>query len=461
MSASTHPNSTWTTERIRELGMKAFSKRLCYSQIEIIKQLSCKKDVIACLPTGAGKTLTFWMPLLMALEEGKKDSLTFVVTPLNILGKQNEEQLNSAGLRAISVTGKNASKETFKAIENGKYNVVIINPEILMSSPHLDTLWKKPSFTSRIVNFVFDEGHCISQWGSFRKEYKTVVQLRHLIPHSIPFYIASATLPTDVRSDIKSILQLRPEDTAYISRSNDRPDISLKVRSLSYPASSYKDLDFLLDLAKDWKPGDELPDKFLVFFDNLKEAEAACRHFSARLPEGHPLKDTLFYFHSTLTAGQRERYVKAMQSGKGMDIPDIKIAVQWKATCDLCTLWQRFGRVARGEGVIGIAILLVEKKDTEEERQQKALRALEKTKKAKEKQLTKSTEQHTTAAGSKRKATDQLSQAPKRPALGDRTTATVNRSTELISASDVHVPTSTSTPSTHVEPAADIENRRR
>ena len=58
-----------------------------------------------------------------------------------------------------------------------------------------------------------------------------------------------------------------------------------------------------------------------------------------------------------------------------MDLPDIKIVVQWKATCDFCTLWQRFGRVARGQGIEGVAILLVEKKDTNEERAAKVQRA--------------------------------------------------------------------------------------
>ena len=58
-----------------------------------------------------------------------------------------------------------------------------------------------------------------------------------------------------------------------------------------------------------------------------------------------------------------------------MDLPDIEIVIQWKATCDLCTLWQRFGRVARGQGKEGVAILLVEKKDTNEERAAKAERA--------------------------------------------------------------------------------------
>ena len=67
-----------------------------------------------------------------------------------------------------------------------------------------------------------------------------------------------------------------------------------------------------------------------------------------------------------------------------MDLPDIEIVVQWKATCDLCTLWQRFGRVARGRGKEGVAILLVEKKDTNEERAAKAKRAAKRKTKIRE-----------------------------------------------------------------------------
>ena len=68
--------------------------------------------------------------------------------------------------------------------------------------------------------------------------------------------------------------------------------------------------------------------------------------------------------------------------------------VQYKATCDLCTLWQRFGRAARGANEEAMAILLVEKRDTEEERSAKA---------------------------TKRKATEEMNSQPaKRPALANR-----------------------------------------
>jgi len=50
-----------------------------------------------------------------------------------------------------------------------------------------------------------------------------------------------------------------------------------------------------------------------------------------------------------------------------MDLPNIKIVVQWKAACNLCTLWQCFGHVVHGQDAVGTAILLVENKDTNEE----------------------------------------------------------------------------------------------
>ena len=45
---------------------------------------------------------------------------------------------------------------------------------------------------------------------------------------------------------------------------------------------------------------------------------------------------------------------------QGMDQPDICCVIQWKATCDMCTLWQRFGRAACNLAIDAVAILFVE-----------------------------------------------------------------------------------------------------
>ena len=101
-----------------------------------------------------------------------------------------------------------------------------------MGNEHIEDLWKKPKFTNRILSFVFDEAHCISQWGDFRNDYRHVGALRWLIPSHIPFYVPSATLPNLVLKDIQEVLRLREKSTTYIKCSNDRPEIVLAVRQL-------------------------------------------------------------------------------------------------------------------------------------------------------------------------------------------------------------------------------------
>ena len=97
-----------------------------------------------------------------------------------------------------------------------------------------------------------------------------------------------------------------------------------------------------------------------------------------------------------------------------MDLSDIKLVVQYKADCDMSTLWQRFGRAARGPGQSAMAVLFVEKKDLDEERALKAQRETRRQEKVKE------------GIGIKRKGTYQANMQPKRRALADGA-STVNR----------------------------------
>ena len=93
--------SPWSIARIRQLVYTRFKKRACLFQIKIAQALQeWKKDVVAIAATGSGKTLSFWIPLLMALEDGE-DKMIIVVTPLNILGKQNVNLLAAAGILGI------------------------------------------------------------------------------------------------------------------------------------------------------------------------------------------------------------------------------------------------------------------------------------------------------------------------------------------------------------------------
>ncbi|XP_006463784.1 hypothetical protein AGABI2DRAFT_152855 [Agaricus bisporus var. bisporus H97] len=433
--------SPWTTTHIVNLVQRRLQKRPCWYQIEAAKAFYAGRDVIGCAPTGAGKTLSFWMPLLMAQEDGLKKIL-FVVSPLNVLAKQNVDTLVEAGISAIAIAAENATSATFKDVERGKYEVVVTNPEILVTSDELKDLWKRPSFTRRLLGFVFDEGHCISQWGRFRKHYLAVGIIRYLIPEPVPFYVASATLPPPTITEIRRLLHINSDNLTPILCSNDRPDVTLVVRELTCSSSSYQDLGFLIPY--NWQDGMEKPKKFLVFFDDIKETEEATEFFYQRLLQENHLK--VAWFHSTMSQEYREEMAAHFRRrdlwglfcmdafGLGMDIGDMDVVVQYKVTCDLCTLWQRFGRAARSPGRQGFGILLVEKKDTSQGRK---------------------------SAGSKRKQGDLQSGRRQRPRLQVQPPAINNHGEVMEVDHEASDHTSTSTSLDHDHATWSSECRRR
>ena len=185
-----------------------------------------------------------------------------------------------------------------------------------MGNTSIARLWTVKQFRNRILNFIFDEAHCISQWASFRHQYRYVGNLRYVINEKIPFYAVSATLPDAILDQVSNTLRLRHGNTTYLLRSNDRPDIGLMARPLKYPAKSFKDLDFLIPrTCLEGYDGDAthspIP-KFVVFFDSMKEAERAAKHLRGLLPDG--LKDKVVWFHSVMTQEYREEKTDAFRN---------------------------------------------------------------------------------------------------------------------------------------------------
>ncbi|KAF9496758.1 hypothetical protein BDN71DRAFT_1388725 [Pleurotus eryngii] len=318
-----------------------------------------------------GLTLSFWMPLVMAQVDRLRLTM-IIVTLLNLLGKQNMAQLSQVGIRAVAISSENNSLALWKVIKDQHYDVLITNPEILMGNKHVASLLANTKFASLILQVVFDEGHCISEWGKFRKCYTQLGILCNTIwsAKNIPFYVASATLPKSVLHEISQVLQLWKSSTKYILQSNDWPEVSLLVQPLVYPANSFKDLQFLL-MGNPYC--NKSSGKFIVFFNNIKEVEAACNVLCKQLNNRNQL--CMKYFHSTMTQAYREEELEKFRQDEvwgicltdvfsmGMDLPDIKLVVQWCATCGLNTLFQQFGHAVRGKGETSVGILLVDKKD--------------------------------------------------------------------------------------------------
>ncbi|KAI1783376.1 P-loop containing nucleoside triphosphate hydrolase protein [Ganoderma leucocontextum] len=331
---------------IRARTVEKLGRKPCLWQCDVARALLKGEDVVCISGTGSGKTLTFWIPLLFRL-----DGVQVIITLLNLLGIQNQEELARWKISAIAISGETASLENFKAARSLQHGVV-------------EWIWKNTAFTSRIISVVWDEAHCI--------------KLRSVLSPNTPYLIPSATLPPVDRADVLEALQARIGNLLLIRRSNDRPNVYLTVRKLQYSMASFQDLDFLIP--KDWapdSPGVQLP-RFLVFFDNIEDSLKAAERLRNLLTKAHC--DRVVWFNSDNTPEFREDATSEFREhklfglyctdsfGMGVDISDIEIIVQWRVMCSMNAMWQRFGCAARGIGREAIAILLAEPKYFDDEK---------------------------------------------------------------------------------------------
>ncbi|KIM63649.1 hypothetical protein SCLCIDRAFT_116855 [Scleroderma citrinum Foug A] len=161
-----------------------------------------------------------------------------------------------------------------------------------------------------------------------------------------------------------------------IHRSSDCPNIRIGVKKIQYALSSYVDLAFLIP--KGWKVGDPPPPKFLIFFDDIQDAIGAANYLRSHLPP--ELRDKVKWLNSDMTSTFKDEELAQLilgeswglcttdSFGMGMDIADIRLIIQWRATCHLETLWQHFGRAVRNRELTGKAVLFVEKDHFDDER---------------------------------------------------------------------------------------------
>jgi ATP-dependent DNA helicase RecQ len=176
-------------------------------QEEIINSVLQKKDTLALLPTGGGKSVCYQVPGL-AME-----GMCIVVSPLIALMQDQVEQLHKKGIKAIAITSAMNFREIETAFNNAKYNsykFLYISPERIQSKLFLRML---PSLPVNLV--AVDEAHCISQWGyDFRPSYLLVKKIRELKP-DVPFLAVTATATKKTVEDIIQQLEFKPEHKIF------------------------------------------------------------------------------------------------------------------------------------------------------------------------------------------------------------------------------------------------------
>lgn len=167
-------------------------------QQEVIENVLARRDTLAVMPTGGGKSLCYQIPSLLF------DGLTVVVSPLISLMKDQVEQLRAFGVPAVFLNSSLSPQEyneNMDSVRRGEVKLLYVAPETLLSPRILSLL-----STLKVDLLTIDEAHCISEWGhDFRPEYRQIIEVRKKFPNAVCMAL-TATATARVRQDIRRTL---------------------------------------------------------------------------------------------------------------------------------------------------------------------------------------------------------------------------------------------------------------
>jgi ATP-dependent DNA helicase RecQ len=201
-------------------------------QLHVINNVIEKKDCLALLPTGAGKSLCFQVPTLI------EDGICLVISPLIALMQDQVKDLQNKNIPAIALGGhlsEEAQEEVIAAAIRGKYKFIYCSPEKLVQPIFQDALSE-----IKITLFAIDEAHCISQWGyDFRPPYRKLGILKSKFP-DIPILAMTASAIPVVQEDI--IKQLGFANNNIITDSFLRPNLKYSINKVPVKIHSLRNI---------------------------------------------------------------------------------------------------------------------------------------------------------------------------------------------------------------------------
>ncbi len=313
--------------------------KLTGEQLAAMEHVMAGHDVLAVLPTGAGKSAIYQVPALLL------DGPTLVVSPLIAL--QNDQIEGIEDSRAPAAVALNSAqraaerKHAWEALRAGEAEYLFLSPEQLASEEVLGAVAELG-----VSLFVVDEAHCVSAWGhDFRPDYLRLAPVIERLGH--PRVIAlTATAALPVRTDIAARLGLR--DHREVLASFDRPNLRLGVDPLPDDDDRHQAvLTRTRALTEDpaTRPG-------LVYVTSRKDAETYAGELAA---EGVRVAA----YHAGMKAADRERVheeflkgdldavVATSAFGMGIDKADLRFVLHASAPESLDTYYQQIGRAGR------------------------------------------------------------------------------------------------------------------
>ena len=314
-------------------------------QEEIIREALAGRDVLAILPTGGGKSVCFQVPALM------KDGIALVVTPLIALMKDQVQNLERRGIKALAIHAGMNRREVDLALNNaayGDFKFLYLSPERLQTQ-----LFQSYQTVLNISYIVVDEAHCISQWGyDFRPSYLDIGKLREKV--DAPVIALTATATPAVQEDI--LEQLRFKEKNVLRAGFERPNLSYVVRKTQ---DKLGQLRAVLD---------GVPGTGIVYVRSRARTEEVARALQAA-------GISASFYHAGLGAQTRSMRQRDWQEGRtrvmvctnafgmGIDKPDVRSVVHMDLPDSPEAYFQEAGRAGR-DGLPSYAVLLWNATDT-------------------------------------------------------------------------------------------------
>lgn len=302
-------------------------------QEAIITDILAGRDVLALLPTGAGKSLCYQLP---ALTQGKT---ILVISPLIALMEDQVLQLEALGIPATFINSTLRPADQHQRLQQaieGHFRLLYVAPERAVVPEFIAQLRRMA-----LGGFVVDEAHCVSEWGhDFRPEYRQLATLRGQFPQ-LPLAAFTATATERVRQDI--ITNLGLSDPAIHIASFARPNLAYEVRPKARSREAFSDLCALLQ---------ELDGPGVLYCGTRKQVDELTQQLNHH-------RQTCLAYHAGMTDEERRSNQRAwlqdearimvatVAFGMGINKPDVRWVIHWTIPKNLEAYYQESGRAGR------------------------------------------------------------------------------------------------------------------
>lgn len=329
-------------------------------QLPLLRKIEAGHDCLGVMPTGGGKSVCFQVPAL-----ADSSGITLVITPLISLMHDQVRELQALNLPAAFISGEldlQTRQQVLRQASSGKLKLLYVSPE----------MFSKPDFVNQfrrhhpIARIVFDEAHCLSQWGhDFR-----------------PSYVLSAKMLDKIRSVYQQHQIKQPQVIALTASATPMVErhiaklLSVELNQITRSSLARENLSF------QWVPvrNDEQRKRELLTLVQKHKREPVLVYANSRRHVDMLQKMLLLSgveaarYHAGLSKQERQQaqddflnntaqvMIATTAFGMGVNKPDIRVVINYEAPRSIEDYYQMIGRAGR-DGKLATGYLLCNPSD--------------------------------------------------------------------------------------------------